>query len=73
MTRNNVSGNIEILDRSQISNNVTLNNVGSGTDIIAIDGTNNTFNFKSLVAGAGISITSNATEITISATGGLGK
>jgi len=47
-------------------------NVGAGTGLVFRDKTGVTLNFKSLLAGAGITITNNADDITITATGGGG-
>lgn len=51
----------------------TGGNVGSGTGLIFRDKTGVSLNFKSLIAGSGISIANNANDITLSASGGGGS
>ncbi len=47
-------------------------NVGAGVGLVYRDKTSTTLNFKSLAQGSGITITNNADDITIEATGGGG-
>jgi hypothetical protein len=62
-----VNANFSLLT---VNDTVTATNLGSGTGIFAQKNTNS-FEFKSLVAGGGVSISSNGTTITITSQGAL--
>jgi len=62
-----VNANFSLLT---VNDTVTATNLGSGTGIFA-QKTANAFEFKSLVAGGGVTISSNGTAITITSQGAL--
>ena len=55
----------ELTIGTTLSGNITLSNLGAGSEIIHDPGTNDHFNLKSLVGGANIGLTSDANTITI--------
>jgi len=55
----------ELTIGTTLSGNVTLSNLGAGSEIIHDPGTNNHFNLKSLIGGTNIGLTSDANTITI--------
>jgi uncharacterized protein (DUF2345 family) len=63
------SNNIYI--STPLTGNITQTKLGSGEGLLSTFGTLNSFGVKSLVAGSGILLTSDANEITISNTGSL--
>jgi len=75
IARNIVTGNAELVDKSTLAGDITMSNpsVSVGKqDILINPGTNvplpGNFNFRSLIAGSGITFTPGVNDLTISAT-----
>mgnify|MGYP000932849923 CR=1 FL=1 len=60
--------NDEITIGTDLTGNITQNNLGAGEGILVGPGSHSTFGFKSLVAGSNVTLVGAANEITISAT-----
>lgn len=75
VSRNAVTGNVELSDKSSLVGDITMSNPSVNVnkrDILINPGTNvplpGNFNFRSLVAGSGVTLTLGANDITIAAT-----